>query len=345
MKNKYPNEETLKAFLKSYERPQTKENIMVSISGGADSDIMLDLLLRMCDEYKIDKNKFHFVFFETGIEYQATRNHLDDLEKKYGITIERQRAYIPVPMGCKKFGIPFISKFISQMIERLQNHNFDFKNDGWKSFEELKLKYPGMVGALTWWCNAYPAKEGKKSMFNINNNKFLKEFMIENPPEFKISAKCCDGAKKKTSKNYEKTHCLDCKCVGLRKTEGGLRSASVKNCWTDDVKHKYATYRPIFWFTDKDKQEYKEFYGLKYSDCYEVYGMKRTGCFFCPFNSKAEEEYKVISEYEPRLAKAADLIFGPSYEYKKKYLEYRQAHLKKNLKKGNKQNETSSTID
>ena len=187
MKNKYPNEETLKAFLKSYERLQTKENIMVSISGGADSDIMLDLLLRMAKEYNIDTNKFHFVFFETGIEYNATRKHLDELEEKYHITIERARAKLPVPMGCKKYGIPFLSKFISQMIERLQHHNFDFKNDGWKDFEELKLKYPKMVGALTWWCNAYPVKEGKhKSLFNINNNKFLKEFMIENPPDFPI---------------------------------------------------------------------------------------------------------------------------------------------------------------
>ncbi len=37
------------------------------------------------------------------------------------------------------------------------------------------------------------------------------------------------------------------------------------------------------------------------------------------------------------------IVYEKNYEYKKKYLEYKQAHLKKNLKKGNKQNETSDT--
>lgn len=82
--------------------------IMVSISGGADSDVMLDLLLKVCP-----KEKMTFVFFDTGIEYDATKRHLDYLEKKYDIKIDRQRADVPVPLGVKKYGLPFISKMIS----------------------------------------------------------------------------------------------------------------------------------------------------------------------------------------------------------------------------------------
>lgn len=112
---------------------------------------MLDLLLKTCD----NKNKLHFVFFDTGIEYAATKEHLEYLENKYNIKIERQRAKVPVPLGCKTYGQPFLSKFVSQMIERLQKKNFDFANDGNKSFDELMEKYPNEKGALTWWCNEY----------------------------------------------------------------------------------------------------------------------------------------------------------------------------------------------
>lgn len=81
------------------------QKIMVSLSGGADSDVMLDLLLKVCP-----KEKMTFVFFDTGIEYEATKRHLDYLEGKYDIVIDRQRAAVPVPLGVKKYGLPFISK-------------------------------------------------------------------------------------------------------------------------------------------------------------------------------------------------------------------------------------------
>lgn len=327
-----PNVATYEAFCKAYSHLLMKQSIMVSVSGGSDSDVMMDFLIRAAKEYKIPMSRFKFVFFDTGIESQATKNHLTYLEDKYGIEIERCPTKVPVPLGCKRYGLPFISKFISQMIERLQNHNFDFKNDGNKSFEELKAKYPKMIGALTWWCNTYPAKDGKKSIFNINNCKYLKEFMIENPPTFKISAKCCNGAKKDTSHNWEKTNVIDCKCVGLRRAEGGVRSVALKSCW-DDSKN-VAQYRPIFWFTDKDKVEYEEAYGVVHSDMYTKYGFKRTGCIGCPYNSKCEEELQIMNKYEPLLYKAAQNIFGQSYEYKKKYLAFKKQKQKEN-KNGN----------
>lgn len=276
-----PNVATYEAFCKAYSHLLLKRNIMVSVSGGSDSDIMVDFLIRAAKEYNIPLSRFRFVFFDTGIESKATKDHLIYLENKYSIKIERCRAKVPVPLGCKKYGLPFISKFVSQMIERLQNHNFDFKNDGNKSFEELKVRYPKMIGALTWWCNTYPAQGGRKSVFNINNNKYLKEFMIENPPTFKISAKCCNGAKKDASHDWEKTNPVDCKCVGLRRAEGGVRSIAIKSCW-DDTKN-IAQYRPIFWFTDKDKEQYEKAYSVVHSDMYTKYGFKRTGLTtICP---------------------------------------------------------------
>lgn len=61
------------------------KKIMCSISGGSDSDVMLDIIHKV----DIDK-KVKYVWFNTGIEYQATKNHLTYLENKYGIVIERE---------------------------------------------------------------------------------------------------------------------------------------------------------------------------------------------------------------------------------------------------------------
>ena len=59
--------------------------ILCSISGGSDSDDMLDII------YKVDENKkVRYVWFDTGLEYQATKDHLDYLEQKYNIKIERE---------------------------------------------------------------------------------------------------------------------------------------------------------------------------------------------------------------------------------------------------------------
>lgn len=59
------------------------KKIVCSVSGGADSDVMLDIL------HKVDKDhKVEYVWFDTGIEYQATKEHLKYLEDKYGIEIK-----------------------------------------------------------------------------------------------------------------------------------------------------------------------------------------------------------------------------------------------------------------
>lgn len=60
------------------------QKIVVAISGGSDSDVVLDLI----EKVKGDKD-VKYVWFNTGLEYQATKDHLKYLETKYGIKIER----------------------------------------------------------------------------------------------------------------------------------------------------------------------------------------------------------------------------------------------------------------
>ncbi len=57
---------------------------MCSVSGGYDSDIVLDLVIR-CG----GRAKTTFVFNDTGLEYDATKEHLMRLKERYGIQIKR----------------------------------------------------------------------------------------------------------------------------------------------------------------------------------------------------------------------------------------------------------------
>lgn len=86
--------------------------------------------------------------------------------------------------------------------------------------------------------------------------------------------------------------------------------------------------RPLYYVSDNDKTWYKKYYGIQYSDAYEKYGMKRTGCCGCPISYRAVEDLELIRPYEPNVVKAAWNIFGKSYEYRKKYNEYKERRRK-----------------
>ena len=277
------------------------------VSGGADSDDMLDIVWR-CD---LD-NKVIYAWFDTGLEYQATKDHLEYLEKKYGIEIQRFKAIKPIPSSCKEYGQPFMSKYASEMISRLQRHNFKWED---KPFDELYKEYPKCKIALQCWCNC-----NISDRFDIRRNKYLKEFMIANPPQFKISNKCCQYAKKDLVHKIIAENGYDLEINGVRKAEGGIRDVAYKTCFDSDG--EWDRYRPLFWYKDEDKQKYEEHYGVTHSKCYTEYGLKRTGCAGCPFGKRFEDELEVIQKYEPKLYKAVMNIFGDSYAYTRAYKKF-----------------------
>ena len=283
------------------------KRIICSVSGGSDSDLIVDIISKLTPDAE-------YVYFDTGLEYQATKDHLTYLEQKYGIEIKRIRAKTPVPLACKMTGQPFISKLVSEYMSRLQRNDFQWED---LPYEELVKKYPNYVSSLKWWCN-YKGRGMETSFFNINRNKFLKEFIIENPPTFKISNKCCELAKKLTSHGY--VHEEDLSVVGIRKAEGGAR---IRYTSCTSLGEGGNTYRPIFWYGIEDKKDYEEYADIQHSRCYTEYGLKRTGCAGCPFGRDFEFELEVLEKYEPKLFKAVCNIFKDSYEYTRKYKEYR----------------------
>lgn len=289
------------------------KTILCSVSGGSDSDIMLDLI------YRVDlSKKVKYIWFNTGVEYQATKEHLDYLEEKYDIEIIRERAIKPIPLTCREYGQPFLNKYVSEMIYRLQKHNFKWED---KPLDELLKEYPKCKSALEWWTNSKVIKANGQSMFNINYNRYLKEFMIANPPSFKISSKCCYFVKKNVSKNLEKEYNADLQIIGVRQAEGGIRSTIYKNCYSINDE-KVDTYRPIFWYKENTKERYEKKFNIIHSDCYKKYGFKRTGCCCCPYGRDLEEELKITNIYEPMLYRAVCNIFKDSYEYTRKYREF-----------------------
>ena len=163
------------SFVKTNNTVPNFKKVLVAVSGGSDSDIVVDIFRQLFSPEEVE-----WVWYDTGIEYQATKDHLLFLENKYQISIKRIKAIKPIPVSCKEYGQPFISKYVSEMLYRLQKHNFKFED---KPFNKLLEEYPNCQVALLWWCNL----NGEGSSFNISRNKGLKEFLISNPPEFKIS--------------------------------------------------------------------------------------------------------------------------------------------------------------
>jgi hypothetical protein len=219
------------------------------------------------------------------------------------------------------------------MIERLQRHGFKWED---RPFEELYKEYPRCKVALRWWCNDFPDKIGKngkviQSKFNIKYIRGLKEYMIANPIPFRASCKCCKGAKKNNAERYLIEYDADLNLVGIRKAEGGIRATAYKSCF-DFAKdsESWDNYRPIFWYSDIDKEVYEQIFGVTHSDCYCKYGLCRTGCAGCPFGKDFENELAVIKEYEPKLYKAVNNIFGASYEYTRGFYEFRKGLIESN---------------
>lgn len=300
-------------FVKAYSiinKPQYK-TIFCSISGGSDSDVMMDII------YKVDVNKkVTYVWFDTGLECEATKRHIEYLEKKYDIKIMRERAIKPIPLTCKEYGQPFLSKNVSNYLERLQKKNFDFKDYNY----EYMLQHFGKDIAQ-WWCN-----DKDSDRFNIERNLLLKEFLIAYPPQFNISSKCCNFAKKDVSKNLINKYNIDLMIVGVRQAEGGIRATAYKNCFSEEL-HGAAQYRPLWWYNNEDKKDYEDYCGIVHSDCYKKYGFKRTGCCCCPYSwvhNELLKELKAIRINEPKLYKAVNTVFKDSYEYTRQYLQFRK---------------------
>lgn len=302
-----------------------------SYSGGADSDIMIDLIERTREIFNLPP--VDYVFFNTGLEMKATKDHVKVTAEKYGVEIRECRPKTNIVTASRKYGLPFVSKIMSAGLEGLQKKNiplsiaeeYDKAENKEAKRAELKARYPGCETTINFLCCCNSKGEPRPNIqLVINSSKYMRDFIEEYPPDFQISAKCCDYCKKQVAHQVQKDY--DMIITGERRDEGGMRSVPRKDnttlCFTETSSGQYRL-RPLYYVSDKDKAWYKEKYNIRYSDAYEVYGLTRTGCCGCPISYKAVDDLELIRPYEPTLVKAAWNVFGKSYRYRQRYNEYK----------------------
>lgn len=310
---------------------------MLSYSGGADSDILLDLVERTRKEYSLPPIKY--AFFNTGLEMQATKDHVKDVAAKYDVDIQEYRPKINIVMATRMYGIPFVSKIMSSGLDEWQKKNiplsiaeeYEQAEDKKAKRQELRERYPKCESVINFLCCCNRDGEYRPNIqLVINSSKYMRDFIGEYPPDFKISAKCCDYCKKQVAHKAQKDY--EMIITGERRDEGGMRSVPRKDntalCFTETASGQYRL-RPLYYVSDKDKEWYKQTYNIRYSDAYEVYGLTRTGCCGCPISYKAIDDLEKIKPFEPNVVKAAWNIFGKSYNYRKKYNEYKAKRMQR----------------
>lgn len=302
-----------------------------SYSGGADSDILIHLIEQTRHIFKLPPVKY--VFFNTGLEMMATKNHVADAAKKYGVEIETVRPKVNIVNASRRYGIPFVSKIMSYGLEEWQKKGvpmeiadeYNAAEDKAAKRQELRERFQKCESVINFICCCNSAGEPRPNIqLVINSSRFMREFIMENPPDFQISAKCCDYCKKQPAHQIQKDY--EMIITGERRDEGGMRSVPRKDntamCFTE-TGHGQFRLRPLYYVSDADKAWYKDEYGIRYSDAYEVYGLTRTGCCGCPISYKAIDDLELIGRYEPNIKTAAWNIFGKSYEYRQKYYRYK----------------------
>ena len=86
-------------------------NAICSYSGGADSDILIDVIERARKIFNLPP--VTYAFFNTGLEMRATKEHVRATAEKYGVEIREYRPKVNIVKAARTYGIPFVSKIMS----------------------------------------------------------------------------------------------------------------------------------------------------------------------------------------------------------------------------------------
>ena len=171
-------------------------NAICSYSGGADSDILIDLIERTramyngaCGREVLKPVKY--VFFNTGLEMAATKRHVKETAEKYGVEIEEVRPKVNIVTASRQHGIPFVSKIMSAGLEGWQRKGIPLSiadeyaqaEDKAAKRKELKERYPKCESTINFLCCCNSAGEPRPNIqLVINSSKYMLDFIREYPP-------------------------------------------------------------------------------------------------------------------------------------------------------------------
>ena len=154
-------------------------NAICSYSGGADSDILLDLIERTRNIFNLPPIKY--VFFNTGLEMKATKDHVKNTMEKYNVEIEECRPKTNIVQATRKYGVPFVSKIMSAGLSGWQKkkvplsiaQEYDQAEDKQAKREELRQRYPNCEGTINFLCCCNSAGEPRPNIqLVINSSKY-----------------------------------------------------------------------------------------------------------------------------------------------------------------------------
>ena len=131
-----------------------------SYSGGADSDILIDLIERTRHLYPNALPPIKYVFFNTGLEMKATKDHVKEVAEKYGVEIETVKPKVGIVQATRQHGIPFVSKIMSGGLSEWQKKNiplsiaeeYEQAKDKAAKRQELKERYPKCQSVINFLC-------------------------------------------------------------------------------------------------------------------------------------------------------------------------------------------------
>lgn len=256
-----------------------EENFYLSFSGGKDSTA----LSHMLDE-ALPNNRIPRVYLDTGIEYQAVKEFVQEQAKSDDrfIIIKPSK---PIRQMLEKEGYPFKSKEHSCKLNMYQQG----------STAKTLLKYKD--------------ESSKFSCPQCLKYQFQKDFRL------KVSDHCCYELKKYPAKAYEKESGRHIAILGLRAGEQGQRR-NHEGCiaYAKDGK-TIAKFKPLnptteeftLWYIKKRNITLCKLY-------YPPYNLKRTGCKGCPYAIDLQEELTMMDKYLPNERKQCEIIWKPVYD-------------------------------
>lgn len=244
----------------------------LSYSGGKDSHLLYWFMKEYAPEFK-------------DIPVIAVNTYMEHPEIRERMYKNADKVILPdmKPFEIKaKYGSPCFSKLQDKLIWRYQN--------GCRT-KSLINRINGLN------------TNGTKSWFGLS--KRTRELLLAGKLH-KISDKCCNKLKKEPMHKYEKESGRKA-ILGVRSSEGKMRQAQYKSCFTRDLK-----FTPLWDLTNEiEDQIYKEF-NIEIPYIY-IY-IERTGCMGCPYGNYRGDTEKELELLNDKQHEFVCNYFKESYE-------------------------------
>lgn len=112
-----------------------------------------------------------YVFFNTGLEMKATKDHVRATAEKYGVEIETVRPKVNIVAASRRYGIPFVSKIMSAGLSGWQKKGvplavadeYEQAEDKEAKRQELRERYPKCESTLNFLCCNSKESQGRIS--------------------------------------------------------------------------------------------------------------------------------------------------------------------------------------